>query len=273
MVTTNILGDIVRNLVGEDATVEVVMPPGANPHEFALSARQAADMRDAEVLVMNGFGFEARLDDTIEAAEEDGVDVIRVAALAPRLLELDEGDEHGTTDPHFFTDPARVAEATRVLIGELGRRVDDLDTEAFRQRSLAYLVQLRALDAEVEQILEPIPAERRVLVTNHEVLGYFADRYGFRVLGAVIPSLSTAAEPGAAELSDLAAGIATAKVPAIFAETSSPSRLADALAGEGTDVQVVELFGESLGPAGSGGATYIELVRTNAERIAAALGG
>jgi zinc/manganese transport system substrate-binding protein len=270
VVTSNILGDVVRHLVGDAATVEVIMPPGANPHDFAPSARQVADMRDADVLVVNGLGFEAGLGDTIEAAEQDGVPVVYVASLAPHLLELDDGG-HRATDPHVFADPARMAEATRLLIGELVRRVDGLDTAAFRHRSLDYVVQLQALDTEVEQLLQPIPSERRVLVTNHEVLGYFADRYGFRVLGTVIPSLSTASEPSAAALDQLADAIAAARVPAIFADTSSPRRLAAALAGEGTSVRVVELFGESLGRAGSGGATYIEMVRTNARRIAAAL--
>jgi zinc/manganese transport system substrate-binding protein len=270
VVTTNILGDVVRQLVGDDATVEVVMPPGSSPHDFAPSARQVADMRDADVLVVNGLGFEAGLDDTIAAAAQDGADVIRVASLAPRLLDLDAGG-HRATDPHVFTDPARMAEATGRLAGELGRRVEGLDSAAYRRRSVGYVSRLRALDAEVEAILRPIPPTRRVLVTNHEVLGYFADRYGFRVLGTVIPSLSTASEPSAAALAHLADAIDAAGVPAIFAETSSPRRLAQALAGEGTSVQVVQLFGESLGRAHSGAVTYVEMVRTNARRIAAAL--
>ena len=141
-----------------------------------------------------------------------------------------------------------------------------------RARADAYVARLQALDADVAKVLGAGPAARRILVTNHDALGYFADRYGFTILGTVIPSLSTLAEPSASGLTDLAAAIDKAGVPAIFADTSSPRRLADALAAEGHHVQVVQLYVESLGPAGSGAPTYEQMVRTNAARIAAALG-
>jgi zinc/manganese transport system substrate-binding protein len=157
------------------------------------------------------------------------------------------------------------------LAQRLQRRVPTLDTPAARTRADAYVARLHALDADVAEVLAPIPAPRRTLVTNHDALGYFADRYGFTILGTVIPSLSTLAEPSASGLADLAGAIARAQVPAVFAETSSPRRLADALAAEGHHVQVVQLYVESLGPAGSGAATYEQMVRTNAARIVAAL--
>ena len=274
VVTSNILGDVVRHLVGDAAAVEVVMPPNADPHEFSASARQAADMRSADVLVVNGLGFESGLAATIGAARADGVTVIEVAPLAPRLRTLSEPGHGGpsVTDPHVFTDPARMAAAVAGLADRLEQHVHGLDTVSFRTRAAAYVAQLHALDADVARVLAAIPAGRRILVTNHDALGYFADRYGFTVLGAVIPSLSTLAEPSASDLTDLARAIDKARVPAIFADTSSPKRLADALAAEGHNVKVVQLFVESLGPAGSGAATYEELVRTNAARIAAALG-
>lgn len=271
VVTTSILGDVVANLVGDAAVVEVVMPPGSDPHAFSPSARQAVAMREADVLVVNGLGFEVGLRDTIEAAEADGA-VVVTAADAVDTLPVG-GVRGAEPDPHFFTDPVRMAEAVATLADSLARHVDDLDTPAYRDRVAAYLDDLAALDAEVGELLAQVPAARRTLVTNHEVLGYFADRYGFEVLGAVIPNGSTLAEPSAADLQALAAEIERAGVPAVFAETSSPARLADALAREGADVQVVELYTESLGPAGSDGATYLDMVRTNAERIAAALQG
>ena len=135
----------------------------------------------------------------------------------------------------------------------------------------AYLDALEALDAEVEALVATVPPDDRLLVTNHEVFGYFADRYDFEVVGAIIPGGSTLAEPSAAELADLVRQIDERGVPAMFAETSSPTRLAEALAAEGADVEVVELYSESLGEPGSPGDTYLGMVRTNAERIAAAL--
>ena len=273
VVSSNILGDVVHQLVGNLASVETLMPPNTDPHEFSASARQAADMRSAQVLVVNGLGFESGLADAISAAQHDGVKVIQVAPLAPRLRTIDE-DGTGTpvTDPHVFTDPSRMAGAVGALASRLSDAVPALDTDAFRTRAQDYVRRLHALDADVQRILAPIPAARRVLVTNHDALGYFAERYGFRVLGAVIPSLSTLAAPSAADLADLAEAIQRSGVPAVFADTSSPKRLSAALAREGHGVKVVTLFVESLGAKGSGAATYEDMVRTNARRIARALG-
>ncbi|MEO7427994.1 MAG: metal ABC transporter substrate-binding protein [Acidimicrobiales bacterium] len=262
VVTTSILGDVVRNLVGGAADVQVVMPPGSNPHDFAPSARQAAELRDADVVVINGLGFESALLDTVRAAKHDGATVVTAA----------DGVDVLGRDPHFFTDPVRMRAATAHLAERLAEEVPGLDSPAYRGRVATYLGQLDALDREVGQILQAVPPDRRTLVTNHEVFAYFADRYGFRVLGTVIPSGTTLAEPSASGMRHLADEIAAAGVPAIFAETSSPARLADALAAEGHDVAVVELYSESLGEPGSDGATYLEMLRTDAERIAAALG-
>jgi zinc/manganese transport system substrate-binding protein len=263
VVTTSVLGDVVTNLVGDDAGVEVLMPPGADPHEFAPSARQAADLREADLVVANGGGFEAGLDDTLEAAEDDGATVVRALDSVERIDD----------DPHFFTDPARMAMAAETVATTLSEEVPALDTPAFRERARTYVAELEGLDAEIEAILAPIPPERRKLVTNHDVFAYFADRYGFTVVGSVIPAVTTEAEPGAGELDELAATIEAEGVPAIFADTSAPERLADALAGEVGDVEVVELYSESLGEPGSDGDTYLTMMNTNAERIAAALSG
>ncbi len=120
-------------------------------------------------------------------------------------------------------------------------------------------------------LVEAIPAERRVLVTNHEVFGYFADRYGFEVVGVVIPGGSTTDAASAGELAELAEVIEAEGVPAIFADTSSPDELINTLAEEVGSIEVVELYSESLGEPGTDGATYLEMVQTNAERISAAL--
>lgn len=269
VVTTNVLGDVVSDLVGDEAAVEVIMPPGTAPHEFQASPQQVASMRDADVLVTNGAGFEEGLTEAIEAAEQDGVPTF-AAIDAVDTLELD-GD--GGTDPHFFTDPARMATAAEGIADFLADEVPGLDTPAFASQARATIDDLNALDREVEQTLSEVPPDRRTLVTNHEVFGYFADRYGFDVVGAVIPAGTTQAEPSAAQLDELAHTIEEQDVPAIFVETSSPARLAEALADEVGDVDVVELFSESLGDEGSGGETYAAMMRTNAERIADALAG
>lgn len=268
VVTTSILGDVVRNLVGDAAEVEVIMPPGSDPHDFAPAPKQAQAMRSADVLITNGLDFEAALLDTIEAASEDGAHVV-VASDGLSARDAERGG--GSADPHFFTDPALMRDATAHIADRIADLVDGLDGADFRGRVDAYLAALEALDRDIEDTLEAVPDDRRVLVTNHEVFTHFAARYHFEVLGTVIPAASTLAEPSAATLDALAEKIARSGVPAIFAETSSPARLAEALAAEGADVDVVELYSESLGEPGSDGATYIDMMRTNAQRIATAL--
>jgi zinc/manganese transport system substrate-binding protein len=269
VVTTGILGDVVSNLVGDAADVEVIMPPNADPHDFAPSAKQAVALREADVVVANGLGFEAGLGDAVDAAEADGATVLTITDYVD-TLPFDGPGDHGD-DPHVFTDPARMVVIARSLADDLAEAVPELAQPAVRARADDYVETLDDLDREIGGVIDAIPAARRVLVTNHEVFGYFADRYGFEVLGAVVPGGSTLAEPSAADLAELAGLIDERDVPAIFVETSASRRLAEALAAEGADVAIVELYSESLGEPGSDGATYVAMMRTNANRIADAL--
>ena len=277
VVTTNVLGDVVREVTADAGVdVEVVMPLGADPHEFSPSTRQAEDMVAADLLVVNGAGFEEGMEEIIDRAADsdtptfaftDHVDLLPLTG--PNAEE--EASEGNTDDPHVWTDPTRVADALPAL-GEALREVEGVDAAAVDEGIAAYAAELAALDQEIETALADIPDDHRVLVTNHEVFGYFADRYGFDVVGTVIPSGTTLAEPSSGELEDLAAVIEDVGVPAIFGETTQSTRLADALAESvGADVEVVELFSESLGEPGSGAETYVGLMRTDAELIAGAL--
>ena len=270
--TTSILGDVLEHVAGDQVDVVTIMPVGADPHSFQASARQANQMREADALVVNGAGFEEGLGDIIDSAAADGTPTFEaVSAVEP--LDPDEAShDHDGQDPHFFTDPARMAESVDAMAEFLVENVDGVDAAALRASADDYITELESLDREIEQLLADIPEDRRVLVTNHEVFGHFAERYGFEVVGTVVPSGSTADGASAGALADLAEVVAEEGVPAIFADTSSSDELADTLAGEvGGDVEVVELFSESLGDESSGGATYVEMMRTNAERIAEAL--
>ncbi len=286
--TTNILGDVLENVAGDHVEVVTIMPVGADPHSFQASAQQANEIREADALIVNGAGFEEGLVDVIDAVADDGTSTFE-AISAVETIEFGEGghaeeehseeahpdDEHGSDheseDPHFFTDPARMARSADAMAEFLIDNVEGIDADALRASADDYVAQLESLDAEVEEILAAVPEERRVLVTNHEVFGYFADRYDFEVVGTVIPSGSTADGASAGALAELAEIIEDEGVAAIFAESSASGGLADTLAKEVGEVAVVELFSESLGDAESDGATYVEMTRTNAERIAAAL--
>lgn len=270
--TTTIVGDLVRNVAGDAARVEVLMPIGADPHEFQPSARQGASLREADLVVTSGLGLEERLQDLVDAARDDGVEVLE---LGPRLDPLPLGEEEAPPgepepDPHWWLDPVRAQEAVRLIAA----RLDVVRTgEAWQRRADAYVAELQALDEEVDRLVAGIPQERRKLVTLHDAFRYFAARYGFEVVGVVISGGSTEAQPSAQEIADLAALIRAEGIPAIFGETTLPTQLADALAREiGSGVQVVRLYSGSLDEPGSGAGTYLDMIATDAQRIAEALG-
>ena len=278
VVTTSILGDVTRNVVGDLATVEVIIPADTDPHDFEPSAQQAAELRDADLIIANGLLLEEGLLATLESAEADGVTVLYVGDVVDPLPwneeghSDEEGHDDGEYDPHFWFDPVRVSTATGAIAEAVAQNTG-LNADTLNRQAAAYQAQLAELDAELEAQFATIPAERRLLVTDHDAFGYLADRYGFEILGTVYPSGSELAEPSAGDLAALAELITETGVPAIFSENIASPELADALAAEvGNEVAVVELFSDSVGGGDSGAATYVAFMRTNAERITTALG-
>lgn len=267
VVTTNILGDVVTRLVGDAADVRVLMKPNADPHSFGISAQEAGAMEQADLIVANGLGLEEGLSANLENARSQGVTVLEVGE------ELDPIDySSGVPDPHFWTDPARMITATEVIEKILSDNVDADRTEAISDAADAYRDQLRDLDQEVAALLTSIPEQDRKLVTNHHVFGYLAARFDYTVIGAIIPGGSTLAAPSAADLRDISGAIVDNRVPAIFADSSQPQRLAEVLASDADiEVQVVPLFTESLTEASGEAGSYVEMQRINAQRIADAL--
>jgi zinc/manganese transport system substrate-binding protein len=264
--STSIVGDLVGRVVGDEVRVEVLIPIGADPHDFAPSARQAASLRDADLVVTSGLGLEAGLADALAAAEEEGVPILELGpALDPRPL---GGGESGSPDPHWWLDPIRAARGVRLVAERLARIADgDWAARAARQAG-----ELEALDDELRTSLAGIPAERRKLVTSHDALGYFAERYDLAIIGVLIPGGATQAAPDPQALAELATVIRNEGVPAIFAETTLPTNVAEVLAAEvGGEVRVVILYTGSLGEPGSGADTYVGMLRTNVERIVEAL--
>lgn len=289
VVTTSTLGDLVSNVAGGDATVEVLMPLGADPHSFSPSSQQVAEMNDADLVVVNGLGLEEGFAAVLEGVVADGG---RVLELGPMLDPIpfgmddhdededgdhdedgddeEEGDPDHSIDPHVWLDPLRMAEAAAIVAAEL----NDVDSEInWIGRGAAYAAELEKLHAEIEDELSVVGQDDRLLVTNHEALGYFADRYDFEVVGTVIPGGSTLGDPSSEALASLVGTMRELGVSVVFAETTQPSALADAVARElGGEVQVVELFTGSLGEPGSGAETLIDMLRINAGRIAQSLG-
>lgn len=271
VVTTNILGDVVENLVGDNAEVTVLMKPNADPHSFGISAREAGAMEGADLIIGNGLGLEEGLSTNLDNARSEGVPVLEVGdQIDP--IDYASGGSAGAPDPHFWTDPSRMVAAVDAISSTLGAEVGTDLAEAIEPSVRSYRGQLVDLDSEIEATVEEVPAEDRRLVTNHHVFGYFAERFDFEVIGAVLPSGTTLASPSAADLEELARTVEKAGVPTIFADSSQPQKLAQALTEEvDLDVDVRPLYSESLTEADGEAGTYIDMQRTNAQRIAGGL--
>ena len=204
----------------------------------------------------------------MDAAEEQGTPVFR---FADQMSPLESADaEHVNGDPHVWFDPTRVAAALPALRDALVERAG-LDAGLVDECLADYQLAIADADSAIMAMFDMIPTDRRKLVTNHEALSYFAEHYGFEVLGAVIPSPSTLAEANPADLQELVRLIEDAHVPSIFAEAQHSSVEADALAEGVGGIAVITLFTDSLGTAESGADTYLGLVSTDARLIADAL--
>lgn len=268
VVTTNILGDVVTRLVGEEADVHVLMKPNADPHSFGVSAQDAELMEQADLIVANGLGLETGLSSNLDNARSQGVNILEVGEeLEP--LEYSPG----IPDPHFWTDISQMITATEIIEEELLSGIEgQAKAETISTAAEEYRTQLRRADEVVAEALTAVPEGNRKLVTNHNVFAYLAERFGYTVIGTIIPGGSTLAAPSAADLRDLSEAIGDNQVPAIFADSSQPERLAEVLASESDiEVAVVALFTESLtDPDGEAG-SYIDMQVNNAHRIADAL--
>lgn len=267
VVTTNILGDVVEEVLGDQVTVTTLMQPNADPHSFKISAQQAALMDSASLIVSNGLGLEEGLQQHLDRAEAAGAPML-VASDFITVLPYATGEASGSADPHFWTDPATMRDVVDAL-ENAARGIEGIDTHQLADRADRYRGLLAKLDSDMTSAFSGIPKAQRALVTNHHVFGYLADRFGFRVIGAVIPGGTTLASPSAADLRDLSNAIQEAGVPTIFAESSQSDRLVQVLASEASvQVNVVELFTESLTEPGGGAESYLEMMGENTERIA-----
>ncbi len=270
--TTSIWADIASNVACGDDVLTLV-PAGGDPHAFEPSLQDREQLERASLVVANGAGLEEGLLDLLATVADGGTNVIEMAAHIDLIVDAGQNDGHddegvpGEGDPHVWLDPRRVAAALDVIAAALiagGRDAGEIE------RCLAgYQDDLMALDAELARLTDGLPIENRVLVTNHDSLAYFADRYGFEVLGTVIPSTSSIAETDPATLAALAATIGERGVPAIFVEESETSADAEALARR-LGVAIVPLTTGSLA-ADDPASTYVGMLRTMTAGITEAL--
>lgn len=267
--TFSILGDLVRNVAGDRIELVTLVGPDGDTHAFEPSPSDSQTLAEADLIFENGLGFEAWMDSLYAASASTAQRVVVTRGVQPGKITV--GDEAGETDPHAWQDVTYAMGMVSVIRDALAQQ-DPANSAAYQSNAQAYLKQLQDLDDYLKQQVETLPASRRKLVTNHDALGYFAKRYGFEVIGNVLGSLSTeAGEPSAADLARLSDEIRGAQVPAIFTENIENSKVIEQIAQEAGARVAPPLYTDALGPAGSAGETYLEMMRYNVDTIVAAL--
>lgn len=273
--TTGYLADAVANIAPE-AEIVTMVGPGGDPHTYQPSTQDIETMRAADLVLWNGLHLEAQM---LEQLESLGERQLAVGEQLPedRLLPWPEGGEHGEKlyDPHIWNDPElwrMVVDAIAVKLGE----IDPDGAEGYRTNAEAYGGEIAALDAEAEELLGALPADRRVLVSGHDAFGYFGARYGLEVHATDF--VSTEAQLSATELSELAELIVQKRVPVIFADNQANPQavtsLQEAVHSRGWQLRIseAELYADTLG-AEAGVDSYLGVFRHNVETVAGQLGG
>jgi len=275
--TTNVVADVVRNVGGSDIELTPLIPLGADPHAYQPTPGDLQALTQADLILINGLGLEAPLESTLSTLSLDGIPVVSLSeGVNARDWPMQTDEQHppdelldADLDPHVWLDPLQVIHWTENTQQALSRR-DPVRAETYRQRAQEYQNALRELHEWILKRVEEIPPARRMLVADHLALGYFAHRYGFEMVGAVIPAYSTGAEPSSQALGILQEVIRERDVAAIFVERSLNPRLAARLA-QDVGVPVVPLYIGTLTPPSGEAPSYIAMMQYNVEAIVRAL--
>jgi ABC-type Zn uptake system ZnuABC Zn-binding protein ZnuA/ABC-type Mn2+/Zn2+ transport system permease subunit len=264
--TTTQIGDWVREVGGSAVAVDQILQPNTDPHEYEPRPSDVAGAAQAKLVFANGDGLDSWIGNVVSDSGSRAQVVDLGSAVPVKLPGESSGAEASRYDPHWWHDPRNAESAVREIAHRLAL-ADPKHREEFARNSGAYIAKLRFLDGEIATCMDSVPASRRKLVTDHDAFGYFARRYGIDVVGAVIPSQTTQAQPSAKDLSALAGLIEREHVKAIFPESSLSPKVAEAIASQAGASADHTLYGDTLGPEGSDGATYLQMEAANADEM------
>jgi ABC-type Zn uptake system ZnuABC Zn-binding protein ZnuA len=262
--THSIVGDIVQNVARDRVQLGTLVGPNSDVHDYQPVPEDLRNLGRATIVFENGFGLEPWLERTYTSSGSQASRIPVTANVMPLLVT--EGPEAGEPDPHFWFNVTHVMSAVEVVRDSLSH-VDPANADAYRANANEYVRELRELDSWIRDQVSVLPAERRVLFTSHDNLGYFARRYGFRIGGSALASISTVAEPSARQITALVTEIRNTGVPAIFPESVSNPALMDRIASEAGVRLGPTLYTDALGDPNSEGSTYIKLMRYNVSTI------
>jgi ABC-type Zn uptake system ZnuABC Zn-binding protein ZnuA len=276
LTSTTFLADIARNVAGDRLPVESLLPVGADPHSYQPTPQDAAKVADSKLLIVNGMEYEHFIETLLENAGGERMVITASEGIEARHMEEQAGETetgsgraHEAGDPHMWLDPNLVI----VYVENIRDGLIQFDPEGeavYRSNAEAYIGKLKNLDAWIVEQVAQVPQERRLLVTNHEALGYFAERYGFTIAGTVVESFSSGASPSAGQMADLIAQIQSSGAPAIFLDASDNESLARQISAETGANVITDLHLESL-TNGAPAATYIDMMKQNVTLIVEAL--
>ncbi len=264
--TTTPIGDMASRVAGDAATVKVLLDPNTDPHDYEPTPSDGAAVADADVVFVNGLDLDGWINDVVTSSGTTTQPVVVTTGLT--LLPGD--DESPGGDPHVWLDPRNAETMVRTMTEAMSAAAP-AKAETFRVNAERYITEIRALDGELEARVNTIPQAQRVIVTDHDAFGYLAARYDVRIVGAVIPSLASTAEPNARDLAALVDAIKRNQVRAVFPEASINAKLAQQIAKESGARVGGELYSDSLGDTGSGADTYLSMMRSNIESIVAGM--
>jgi ABC-type Zn uptake system ZnuABC Zn-binding protein ZnuA len=264
--TTTQIGDWVRQVGGNAVDVHQILQPNTDPHTFGPRPTDVVSTAGAELIFLNGDNLDAWMGKVVSDSGSEAKLIDLGAGVPVRLPGEPTGAEASTYDPHWWHDPRNAEAAVREIAAQLSA-ADPSKRMEFHRNAAVYLAKLRALDAEVAACIDTVPHRQRKLVTDHDAFGYFAKRYGIDIVGAVIPSQTTEAEPSARSLAELIDVIKREGVKAIFPEASLSPKLAETVARQTGASSSYVLYGDTLGPEGSPGAEYIGMERANADAM------
>jgi ABC-type Zn uptake system ZnuABC Zn-binding protein ZnuA len=256
------LADIAQNVAGDRMTVDTLIPPGLDPHSFEATPQDVVKISNCPILIINGAGLEEWLAPILSNVQKDKLIITASSGLSNRTS--NGGSEE--LDPHFWLDPINVIRyVENIRDGFI--QADPGGTETYQQNAQEYIAKLQELDKWIKEQVAAIHSSDRKLITNHESLGYFANRYGFEVIGAIIPSTTTGSSPSAEELARLVDLIYATGAKAIFVEAGSNLQLASQLSNE-TGIKVVpDLYSHSMLSSDGSSSSYIEMMKHNVTLI------
>lgn len=259
LASTTFLADIAQNVAGDRVKVESLLPIGSDPHSYQPTSQDVTKIAESKLLILNGVEYEHFIEGLIENAGGERTIVTTSDGITP----------HAAGDPHMWLDPNLVITYAENIREGLTHFDPDGAAE-FQSNADVYTVELNELDAWITGQVSQIPDEKRLLVTNHEALGYFAERYGFTVVGTVIESFSSDASPSAQQMAELIDQITASGASAIFLDASDNPILAEQIAAETGVTVVTDLHLESL-TDGAPAATYLDMMKHNVTKIVEAL--